>query len=192
MELPTSWVAADLPYVRYTQSGDIVFIACQGQQQRKIERRGVNSWSVVLYKADDGPFQNQNTDDISLTPSVLTGNGTLTASRALFSSSHVGCLFRLFSSGQSTSDALAAQNTFGSTIRVTGTGGGRAFNYAITGTWSATVTLQRSIDSSTAALRTLRRSPGTPRRPIMTGWTTPLPGIGSGSKPATTPAVRQL
>jgi hypothetical protein len=150
MELPTSWVAADLPYVRYTQSGDIVFIACQGQQQRKIERRGVNSWSVVLYKADDGPFQNQNTDDISLTPSVLTGNGTLTASRALFSSSHVGCLFRLFSSGQSTSDALAAQNTFGSTIRVTGTGGGRAFNYAITGTWSATVTLQRSIDSSTS------------------------------------------
>jgi hypothetical protein len=150
MELPTSWVAADLPYVRFTQSGDIVFIACQGQQQRKIERRGVNSWSVVLYKADDGPFQNQNTDDISLTPSVLTGNGTLTASRALFSSSHVGCLFRLFSSGQSTSDALAAQNTFGSTIRVTGTGGGRAFNYAITGTWSATVTLQRSIDSSTS------------------------------------------
>jgi hypothetical protein len=51
--------------------------------------------------------------------------------------------------GAITSDALAAQNTFGSTIRVTGVGGDRVFNYAITGTWVGTVTLQRSIDSET-------------------------------------------
>jgi hypothetical protein len=149
MELPTSWTEDDLSFVRFTQSGDIVFTACQGQQQRQIERRGVNSWSVVLYKSDDGPFQVGNGTDITLTPGALSGNTTLTASRALFSTSHVGCLFRLFSSGQSTSDALAAQNTFGSTIRVTGVGGDRVFNYSITGTFSATVTLQRSIDSAT-------------------------------------------
>jgi hypothetical protein len=149
MELPTSWTESDLAYVRFTQSGDIVFTACQGQQQRQIERRGVNSWSVVLYKANDGPFQSGNVTDITLTPGALSGNTTLTASRALFTSSHVGCLFRLFSSGQSTSDALAAQNTFGSVIRVTGVGGDRNFNFAISGTFSATVTLQRSIDSDT-------------------------------------------
>jgi hypothetical protein len=38
LEIPTTILAADLPYVRFTQSGDIVFLACQGQQQRKIER----------------------------------------------------------------------------------------------------------------------------------------------------------
>lgn len=150
MELPTSWDEDDLPYVRFTQSGDIVFTACQGQQQRQIERRSVNSWSVVLYKANDGPFQVANGTDITLTPNALSGNATLTASRALFSSSHVGCLFRLFSSGQSTNNSLAAQNTFGDTIRVTGVGGDRTFNYAVTGTFSATVTLQRSIDSETS------------------------------------------
>jgi hypothetical protein len=150
MELPTSWAEADLQYVRFTQSGDIVFTACQGQQQRQIERRGVGSWSVVLYKSDDGPFQAGNGTDITLTPAALSGNTTLTASRALFNSSHVGCLFRLFSSGQATSNSLAAQNTFGDVIRVTGVGGDRVFNFAITGTFSATVTLQRSIDSDTS------------------------------------------
>jgi hypothetical protein len=148
--LPTSWAAADLPYVRYTQSGDIVYAACNGQQQHQIERRGVYSWSVVLYRSDDGPFQNANSSDITLTPSALSGNTTVTASRSYFQSSHVGCLFRLFSSGQTTNDSIAAANTFGSTIRVTGVGSDRIFNYALTGTWSGVVTLQRSIDSSTS------------------------------------------
>lgn len=150
LTLPTSWAPADLPYVRFTQSGDIVFIACQGQQQRNIERRGVNSWSVVLYHADDGPFQAGNFTDITFTPGALSGNTTLTSSRAYFKTTHAGCLFRLFSSGQNTNDSVAAQNTFGTAIRVTGVGGDRTFNYAITGTWSATVTLQRSLDSATS------------------------------------------
>jgi hypothetical protein len=149
MSLPTSWVAADLPYVRFTQSGDIIYVACAGQQQHQIERRGVYSWSVVLYKANDGPFQNANSSDLTLSPASLTGNTTVTASRSYFQSTHVGCLFRLFSSGQSTNDSIAAANTFGSTIRVTGVGSDRVFNYALTGTWVGIVTLQRSIDSST-------------------------------------------
>jgi hypothetical protein len=149
MELPTSWVEADLPYVRFTESGDIVYVACKDQKPRRIERRGVYSWSVVEYKSDDGPFQASNGTDITLTPSVLSGNGTLTASRALFTSSHVGSLFRLFSTGQTVNSSLSAQNTFTSTIRVTGVGDDRIFNFAFTGTWVGTLTLQRSIDSDT-------------------------------------------
>lgn len=151
LELPTSWVEADLPYIRYTQSGDIVYVACYGQQQHQIERRGVNSWSVVLYKSDDGPFQGTNGTDITLTPSALSGNTTLTASRALFRPEHVGALFRLFSSGQVTNSSLAAGNTFSSpAIRVTGVGNDRIFNLSITGTWVGTVTLQRSLDSESS------------------------------------------
>jgi hypothetical protein len=150
LELPTSWTASDLPYVRFTQSGDVVFVACQGQKQKRIERRGVYSWSVVDYKADDGPFQAPNVSDITLTPSALTGNISLTASRPFFSSSFVGCLFRLFSAGQSTNDSIAADPAFGATIRVTGVGTSRTFAYAITGTWTGTITLQRSIESDTS------------------------------------------
>lgn len=150
MEIPTSWVESDLRYLRFTQSGDIIFVACQGQQQRKIERRGVNSWSYVLYQSDDGPFQSANGTDITLTPAALSGNTTLTASRDLFTTSHVGSLFRLFSSGQTTNDNLAASDTFGDAIRVTGVGADRTFNYAITGTWSGTLTFQRSLESDSS------------------------------------------
>lgn len=150
VELPTTWLEADLPYLRFTQSGDIVYVTCQGQKPRQIERRSVYSWSIVDYKANDGPFQALNGSDITLTPSALTGNTTLAASRALFSSSHVGCLFRLFSSGQQVSGSLSAQNTFTNTIRVDGVGGDRVFNYSVTGTWSGTLTLQRSISSDSS------------------------------------------
>lgn len=150
LELPTNWAADDLPFVRTAQSGDIVFTACRGQQQRKIERRGVRSWSVVLHTSDNGPFQVGNGTDITLTPGALSGNTTLTASRALFRPAHAGCLFRLFSSGQQTNNNLAAANTFSSAVRVTGVSGDRVFNYAITGTWSGTLTLQRSLDSESS------------------------------------------
>lgn len=150
LELPTSWVEADLGYIRTAQSGDIVYVACRDQQQCKIERRSATSWSVVLYQSDDGPFGGTNITDITLTPAALSGNTTLTASRALFKSTHVGALFRLFSSGQTTENSLTAANTFGDTIRVVGVGETRRFSYTITGTWVGTLTLQRSLDSATS------------------------------------------
>ncbi|HRH18069.1 MAG TPA: hypothetical protein PLS22_11520, partial [Aquabacterium sp.] len=95
MEIPTPWVAADLGLVRYDQSGDIVYVACDGYQQYQIERRGTNSWSVVLYLANDGPFRTENTGPITLTASSISGNITLTASSRLFVSTHVGAIFSI-------------------------------------------------------------------------------------------------
>lgn len=150
MELTTPWIDDDLPLIRYDQSGDIVFVACDGRQQRKIERRSARSWSVVLYQSNDGPFQSLNTTDITITPSAVSGNVTLTSSRALFRTDHVGALFRLFSSGQAVQAALSAENTFSNTIRVTGVGTSRLFSYGMAGTWSGTITLQRSLESDSS------------------------------------------
>ncbi|NWG25364.1 MAG: hypothetical protein HXY30_13300 [Pseudorhodoplanes sp.] len=150
LEIPTSWAEADLRYLRHAQSGDVIFVACRGQQQRRIERRSATSWSFVLYKSDDGPFGGANGSDITITPGALSGNTTLTASRALFRPSHVGALFRLFSSGQTASASIAAENTFSSAIRVTGVGAGRIFTLTIAGTWSGTLTLQRSLDGDSS------------------------------------------
>lgn len=157
VELPTPWVEEDLPFIRYDQSGDVVFIACEGVQQRRIERRADGSWSVVLYAPEDGPFGVANISDITLTPSVLSGNGTLTASRNVFRSTHVGCLFRLFSSGQTEEASLVAENTFGDAVRVTGVGITRYLNYAIAGTWTGAVTLQRSFTSATTGFTDVAR-----------------------------------
>ena len=145
LELPTPWVAADLSLVRGTQSGDVVFVACEGYQQRMIERRPNDSWSVVKYEPEDGPFRTENISNVTLTPSDVTGDITLTASAALFRSTHVGALFSIDSVGQYVEQTLSGANQFSSYIRVTGTENSRQFTVTLTGTWTATVTLQRSV-----------------------------------------------
>lgn len=147
LELTAPWLTADLSKIRWDQSGDVVFVACEGYQQRRIERRANNSWSVVLYQSDNGPFRPDNTGPITLTPAATSGDTTLTASAALFKSTNVGSLFRITQSGQLADVSVTAEDQFSAPIRVIGTGGSRAFAVIITGTWTATVTLQYSVGS---------------------------------------------
>lgn len=147
VSITAPWLATDLRLIRMAQSADVMFLACKGYQQRRIERRSASrSWSIVLYQAPDGPFRNANVTPITLTASVLTGNGTLTASAPLFKSTQVGGLYTLTSSGQRVTKSIAAQNTFTDPIKVTGIEESRRFSISITGAgWTATVTLQRSL-----------------------------------------------
>ncbi|WP_159585918.1 hypothetical protein [Chelativorans xinjiangense] len=146
MELPTPWLEADLDLMRFAQSADVVFVACRGYQQRRIERRALRSWSVVLYQSDDGPFGAGGTRGIRLKPSIIEGNGTLTASANFFTSNHVGAIFRLFHGSQHTQSNLSAEDFPTEAIRVTGVGSDNNFILNISGTWSGTLTLQRSYD----------------------------------------------
>lgn len=145
VELPTPWQEEDLPYIRHVQSGDVIYLACEGLQQRKIERRSARSWSVVLYEPEDGPFRNINTTPITITPSAITGDITLTASKPLFKSTNIGSLYRLPSTGQLVTAAVSAEDAFTDPIRVTGIENQRIFQVTISGTWTATVTLQYSV-----------------------------------------------
>lgn len=139
---------ADRNAITYDQSGDVLFLSVPGYRQRRIERRATRSWSVVQYESLDGPFRVENTGPITITPSALTGNITLTASASLFKSTNVGSLYRLTSSGQTVTANISGANNFTNGIRVTGVGESRRFSISITGTWVATVTLQRSIGVS--------------------------------------------
>jgi len=145
VDLTTPWVEADLPSIRWDQSGDVIFIACYGYRQKRIERRNNNSWSVVDYVSDNGPFRAENTGPITMTPSVAAGDGTLTSSLPYFRTGHVGALFRLEQSGQSAQIELNGEDQFSDHIRVTGMDGERAFAIIITGTFVADITLQYSV-----------------------------------------------
>lgn len=145
MELPVPWQEEDLPLIRMSQSGDVLFVACDGYQQRKIERRYSTSWSIVTYAPNTGPFRNINTGPITITPSGLTGDITLTASKALFRSTHVDALFRIQSTGQIVTESINAQNVFSDPIRVAGVEEQRRFAIVIAGTFTADVTLQYSV-----------------------------------------------
>ena len=146
MTLAAPWRVADLDNLRWYQSGDVIFVACNGFQQIRIERRGDESWSLVKYETEDGPFRGINLTTLTMTAAALTGDTTLTASQDYFKPDHVGSLFRLRSVGQKVSIAVDDENQVSDSIRVTGVGNSRIFDVDITGTWTATVTLERSVD----------------------------------------------
>ena len=160
MELTTLWAEADLFTLRYDQSGDVMYITSSAgtYAPKKLIRYGTTSWSLVDYLFTDGPFRGK-TADVSLTPSVRNGNGTLTASAAFFDSNHVGSVFRITHSRTTVSSVLTGDDRYTDTIRVTGntfydtTGNGtnneteeRDVVYTITGTWVGEITLQVSYD----------------------------------------------
>ncbi len=151
VEITTSWDEDDIPLIRFDQSGDVIFCGCAGERQSKIERRSTRSWSVVRYYSNDGPFGAGTPEpSITLTPGNYYGNTTLTADKNYFLSSHVGVLFRLFTNGQLYKTELGALDSYTTAVRVTGTGTDRNFSIVISGTFVATVTLQRSFDSADA------------------------------------------
>lgn len=147
------YLTADLDYIRANTdslSVDVMFVACVGYQQRRIERRNNGrSWSIVLYQPDDGPFRSANTGTQTMTPSVLSGNGTLTSSVPFFRTTHVGALFTIDSTGQTVNKSMTALNDATNSIRVTGVGTDRAITVIISGLTATgnTVVLQRSFDN---------------------------------------------
>lgn len=158
MSVSAPYATADLGKIRFHQSADVVYLSCYGYQQRKIERRSTRSWSVVRYQANDGPLRVPNVGPITLTPSALSGNITVTASKAFFkstqgpSTNNDGSIFRITSSGQTVTQTETAQNTFTGAIKVEGVGAGqRTFTITVTGVSGSgsTVTLQRSLVSDT-------------------------------------------
>lgn len=143
--LPTPWLLADLPNIRWDTSADVIFAACDGYQQRRIERHQRRSWGIAIYGPLDGPFNLANTGTISLTPSAISGDITLTASSPLFRSTHVGSIFSITSTGQTVSKAITGANQWSDPIRVIGVGSARQFAYVISGTWAGTVRIQSSV-----------------------------------------------
>jgi hypothetical protein len=147
MVISTPWLGTDLDAVRYTQSADFVFVAGgKDIRQQIIKRRGTRSWSVVDYAPEDGPFLTQNVSTTTITSNALAGDATLTASRNIWTKDHVGALFRMRSVGQKVSAAISGAGNWSDGIRVIGVDNSRIFQITITGSWTATVTLQRSVD----------------------------------------------
>lgn len=145
MTLPATYLAADLGLIRWAQSGDVVFLDAYGYKPRKIERRGTRSWSLVLYETLDGPFFATSGDsEIKMSINAGRSTGTLTATRPYFKSSHVGALFRLFTPGYNLAFSLGQADCFSPAVRVNGVGAGRSVTIVTTGTWSGTLTVQKS------------------------------------------------
>lgn len=162
MELVTPWTANDLDNIRYDQSADVVFVACDDVRQQRIERRGTGrSWSVVDYRPDNGPFIPGRSAPIRLKVGATFGNTTLTADQKFFKSTQIGSIFRLFHSGQSGVYRFSRDDVYSDVWTVTGIGPGteRLSSIVTTGftadTGNCDLRVQRSFDGEFEGFRTV-------------------------------------
>lgn len=154
--ITTPWAEADLNKIRIAQSGSIVFVACSGYQQYKIERRGANSWGVAKYIPTAGPYLGYSTRKEKIQPSGLTGNITLTSNQPFFTTGMVGSLFQISHPKQTVTINITGADQYSDYIRVTGVG-------TTDRAWSLSI----SYGSGASGTVTLERAFGTPD-----GWTT--------------------
>lgn len=164
LTLPTPWETADLPYLAWDQSADVLFLADGTYQQRRIERRGASSWSIVLYQTRNGPLQAPDTDKVTLAGSAVAINGNLTSNIPYFKSSHVGCLFELthdadYVSEQltglnQTTDYVTVRGLFSSTVTFDDRNLGLTLDFT-TGSFVGTIALERSTDTDAAVWSTV-------------------------------------
>jgi hypothetical protein len=145
LALDTPYSAADMAATRFDQSNNTMFFANGSYETQVLERRGQYSFSFRPFMQLDGPFAGLNLSSTTLTPDARTGRVTITASTALFTTMDAGGLLRLTHPGQFETADLAAVDSVTDAIRVTGVEGSRVFQVSITGTWSGTVVLERSI-----------------------------------------------
>ncbi|MGI9507470.1 MAG: hypothetical protein ACR2RE_30905, partial [Geminicoccaceae bacterium] len=146
MTLTAPWASTDLDNLRWKQSGDVIFVAAEGYQQRRIERYGTESWSLVVYDPENGPFRTINTSGKRLNPSALSGDITLSADQSVFDSSHAGALFEITSVGQDVEATITGADQWSNAIRVSGVAETRIFDILVSAiSTDITVRVQRSI-----------------------------------------------
>lgn len=98
-EIATPYTTADLQDLSFTQSADVLYIAHRNYKPRKLSRLGPTNWTLTTITTKDGPYGPFNTiiglGATTLTPSVTTGSGTLTASTSIFTAEDVGRQVRI-------------------------------------------------------------------------------------------------
>lgn len=101
-EIPSPYLEAELDFIKYVQSADVITITSPDRGQKLLSRLGTTNWTLTDFSAELGPFEDANSDDrlyiysTNLAGTVGTdgvdGAITIAASTALFRSSDVGRL----------------------------------------------------------------------------------------------------
>lgn len=101
-EIPNDYAEEQLDSIQYVQIDDIIKLTCLPQNgnnknhtahPKELIRNASDDWTFKDVEFKETPYLDQNITDITLTPSAVTGNITITASSSYFNSKMVGANF---------------------------------------------------------------------------------------------------
>lgn len=94
VEVTTTYTASEIFELNYAQSADVLYLAHKNHAPAKLTRTTATSFTLSDIDFVGGAFLDENVESTTLYASAQTGSVTLTASADLFTSDHVGALFR--------------------------------------------------------------------------------------------------
>ena len=158
LELSTPYGVDDLRKLRFVQSADKVFIACEGYKPRVLTRTTATTWSITTFSMTVEPFLPQNMDDtIKITPSAVSGTITLTATSGIFKSGHVGSMWRLDQNMSGGTEELTVSSSDVDPVYTSDTlkcGAGTTWRFVTHGAdWVGRVAVERSYDGGSTWLQ---------------------------------------
>lgn len=105
-EVTTTYAVADLPYLRWAQAFDTIYLVCPGYKPKQLQRITDTNWTFGDVAFNEPAWLDENETTTTLTFSATTGTGvTCTASASLFSTTDVGRSIR-FKAGEDDTDAI--------------------------------------------------------------------------------------
>ena len=145
-EVATVYDENEITDVHFDQTEDLMYLCHKNHPMQKLIRYGHADWETGNAPIEDGPFLKENDSDITIEPSGVDGNITLTASDEIFTANHVGALWlltqnrptavvkgSLSGAGQTSISVIVQENT---SIRIT-----------TRGTWTGTLAVEKSYDN---------------------------------------------
>ena len=153
VELSTPYTVEQLRKLRFTQSADKIYIACEGVKPRVLTRNSSTSWTLATLTFTIEPLKTQNLDDTKkITPSATTGTITLTATSGIFQSGHVGSMWRIDQNVSGGAVSLTATTpTTSNTLKC---GANTTWRFVTHGAdWVGTVAIERSYDGGSTWLQ---------------------------------------
>jgi hypothetical protein len=94
VEVTTTYSVTDIFEINHAQSADVLYMAHKDHAPAKLTRTTATSFTLTDIDFVDGPYLDENIEDITLYASADTGSVTITASADLFTSADIGRLVR--------------------------------------------------------------------------------------------------
>jgi hypothetical protein len=91
LEVATPYLEADLPFLKFVQSADVVTICHPSYPVQQLSRLSNTSWTLAAFHNLEGPFQELNIDTAkTVYASAYTGSVTIHAASGIFAPEMVG------------------------------------------------------------------------------------------------------
>lgn len=144
LEIPSPYSETELSDIQFIQSADVMTIVHPEHPVYELKRFSHNSFTLTEKEFEYPPVLDPNLDDgHSITPSALTGEITLSASKDTFTSENIGGYFQLVHTRKTNEISKDfTGNGVSASIEVFG-----YWTFVTHGTWSGRISIQRSFDS---------------------------------------------